>query len=244
MGVFGLSNCTLIALMLAALVISPRVEASPDCVVLLHGLARSSASMSAIEVALKKNAYEVVNIDYPSRENTIELLAQDTIDRGLKACNKDEEARIHFVTHSLGGILVRYYLSMQTIPRLGRVVMLAPPNQGSEVVDNWKNVPGFKTLNGPAGMQLGTGAKSIPMSLGPVSFPLGVIAGNHTINPILSLSLENPDDGKVSVGKTKVAGMSDFVVVPHSHTFIMQADVVIRQVIHFLEHGFFLHSDA
>lgn len=200
--------------------------------------------MSLIEIALKNSAYEVVNIDYASRENTIEFLAQEAIDRGLKACHGDEGSRVHFVTHSLGGILVRYYLAKQTIPRLGRVVMLAPPNQGSEVVDKWKNVPGFKTLNGPAGMQLGTGEKSIPLSLGPVSFPLGIIAGKHTINPILSLSLKNPDDGKVSVKNTKVAGMSDFVVVPHSHTFIMQAGVVIRQVVHFLEHGVFLHSDA
>ncbi len=220
-----------------ALFLSPPLLAIDDCVVLLHGLARTSDSMNMLESELQKSGYRVANIDYPSRQKAIEELAEPTINEGLTACS--EASTVHFVTHSLGGILIRYYLERHSIKQLGYVVMLAPPNQGSEVVDNWQNVPGYKALNGPAGIQLGTHSQSIPNQLGSVDFPLGIIAGNRTFNPILSLSLPNPDDGKVSVESTKVDGMTDFIEVPHTHTFIMRSEQVIQQVIYFLQHGKF-----
>ncbi|MEM9209424.1 MAG: alpha/beta hydrolase, partial [Pseudomonadota bacterium] len=117
--------------------------------------------------------------------------------------------------------------------------MLAPPNQGSEVVDDFRNVPGFKAINGPAGMQLGTDTDGVIAALGPVEFSLGVIAGTRTFNPILSQSLPNPDDGKVSVESTKVEGMTDFVTVEHSHPFIMQAPAAINYAIAFIKDGSF-----
>ena len=121
--------------------------------------------------------------------------------------------------------------------------MIAPPNQGSEVVDSLRSVPGFKVFNGPAGLQLGTDENSIPSQLGPVSFPLGVIAGTSTFNPILSQFLPNPDDGKVSLESTQVDGMDDLIVFSHTHTFIMRSKAVIGQVIHFLQKGSFEHSE-
>lgn len=218
--------------------------AQSDCVVLLHGLARTSGSMQSLEKTLESKGYAVANIDYPSRKKTIDKLATEAVTAGIKSCNAVKTNQIHFVTHSLGGILVRYFLTHNEIVNLGRVVMLAPPNQGSEVVDNWQDVPGYKLLNGPAGLQLGTDSSSVPLSLGPVDFPLGVIAGNTTINPLLSLSLPNPDDGKVSVEKTKVEGMTDFIVMPYSHPFIMKRKNVINQVIYFLENGHFRHPQS
>jgi hypothetical protein len=193
--------------------------------------------MEPLEEYLSNAGYAVVNQAYPSREHTIESLALDTVPAAVKACGAD--VPIHFVTHSLGGILVRYYTSNHTIPNLGRVVMLAPPNQGSEVVDNWRDVPGFEFLNGPAGLQLGTDADSLPRTLGPVDFPLGVIAGTSTFNPILSRSLPNPDDGKVSVAATRVEGMQAFIEVDHSHPFIMRPKAVHELVLAFLRTGRF-----
>lgn len=195
--------------------------------------------MAPIEEELSKSGYQVANVDYESRQDSIEQLAPVVIRDGLESCA--DATVIHFVTHSLGGILVRHFLANENIKQLGYVVMLAPPNQGSEVVDNWQNIPGYKSLNGPAGLQLGTGPQSIPKQLGPVTFPLGIIAGNRTINPLLSLSLPNPDDGKVSVENTKVDGMTDFIEVPHTHTFIMRSESVIKQILHFLKHGRFQH---
>ncbi|XOV83270.1 MAG: esterase/lipase family protein [bacterium] len=225
-----------------ALSLNQTLLASNECVVLLHGLARTSDSMNPLANQLERNGYVVANLDYPSRQKPIEELAAPVITAGLTACT--DSPRVHFVTHSLGGILVRYYLAHHQIQHLGYVVMLAPPNQGSEVVDNWQNIPGYKALNGPTGIQLGTNKKSIPNQLGAVDFPLGVIAGNKTINPILSLSLPNPDDGKVSVENTKVEGMADFIEVPHTHTFIMRSEEVITQVLHFLQHGQFQRDSA
>jgi len=226
--------------LLSVFLLLPLVAAADhECVVLLHGLARTSNSMDDLEEALSASGYRVVNVGYPSREETIDRLAPMAVEEGVAGCDQPGVETIHFVTHSLGGILVRYYLAHQRIPRLGRVVMLAPPNQGSQVVDEWHDVPGYEWLNGPAGQQLGTGENSVPRALGPVDFPLGVIAGTRSINPLLSQSLPNPDDGKVSVENTKVVGMTDFIEMPYTHTFMMGAEPVIAQVQHFLRSGRF-----
>ena len=125
---------------------------------------------------------------------------------------------------------------------MGRVVMLGPPNQGSRASDEMQGVPGFDWLNGPAGYQLGKGDNSVPLALGPVKFELGVIAGNRSIDPITSAILDNPDDGRVSVEDTKVEGMDDFIVVEHSHAFMMRMRRPIELTKTFLQTGSF--SDA
>jgi triacylglycerol lipase len=216
-----------------------------ECVVLLHGLARSSMSLDKMEEALKDDGYTTANIDYPSREHDIEALASIAVEDGLASCraNPDVE-KIHFVTHSLGGILLRQYLSTASIDELGRVVMLGPPNQGSSAVDELDDLPGFDWINGPAGRQLGKQEGSVPLSLGPVEFELGVIAGNRSIDPITSAVLDDPDDGRVSVDDTKVEGMDDFVVVDHSHAFMMRMQEPIELTKLFLRTGSFSESSV
>jgi pimeloyl-ACP methyl ester carboxylesterase len=213
-------------------------------VVLLHGLARTAASMERMEATLTLAGYQVENLDYPSRDANIEHLAGAVIPAGAARCAAAEASPVHFVTHSLGGILVRYYLASNRLENLGRVVMLGPPNQGSEVADALMEVPGYAAFNGPAGRQLGTDTNSIPRSLGPVDFPLGVVAGTQTINYLLSQLLPNPDDGKVSVESTKVDGMADHISLSVSHPFLMQRDEVIAQVLAFLAEGRFNHPSA
>jgi len=195
--------------------------------------------MAKMEESLKEKGYVVANINYPSRDKTIEELANDAVAAGLHACNAAQASPINFVTHSLGGILVRQYYQEHLPEHIKRVVMLGPPNQGSQVVDNLKQVPGYKVVNGEAGMQLGTGEDSVPKHLGAVNFELGVIAGTKTFNPILSLFLPNPDDGKVSVENAKVDGMCGFLTLPVTHTFMMKNKDVIQETIHFLESGQF-----
>lgn len=224
----------------ATILVSASVSAA-DCVVLMHGLARTDQSMKSLEVELADEGFQVANVSYPSREHPVETLSVLAVERGLSLCAAESKA-IHFVTHSLGGILLRDYLTRHKIETLGRVVMLAPPNQGSEVVDQLRDVPGFELINGPAGMELGTDPESVPSKLGPVDFELGVIAGSKTINLILSTFIPGPNDGKVSIENTKVEGMTDFIVVPHSHPFIMNSEVVIRQTISFLKTGSFEHD--
>lgn len=228
-------------LWLSLLSFSCAVAHAGECVVLLHGLARTSMSMNKMQRELDEAGYRTANIDYPSRDHTVEELAETAVADGLQACRKyDDVQRIHFVTHSLGGILVRQYLSLHEIAELGRVVMLGPPNKGSAAVDELADVPGFDWLNGPAGRQLGKGEESVPLKLGPATFEVGVIAGNRTIDPITSAVLEDPDDGRVSVEDTKLEGMADFVVVDHSHAFMMRMARTIELTKSFLRSGRFM----
>jgi hypothetical protein len=194
--------------------------------------------------ALERSGYLVANVDYPSRDYEIEELAPMAVGDGLAQCAANSgTSMVHFVTHSLGGILVRVYLAENTIDNLGRVVMLAPPNQGSVAVDELVQIPGFDWLNGPAGYQLGKGPESVPLSLAVPHFDFAVIAGDRSIDPITSAVLPDPDDGRVSVSDTRLEGMRDFAVVPVSHAMIMQDRQVIRLVRNYLAYGSFTPED-
>jgi len=201
--------------------------------------------MGKMASTLEDRGYQVANINYPSRHHTVEDLSLSAIGEALEICNtgfdEHQTRKIHFITHSMGGILLRYYLAHHTIRNLGRAVMIAPPNQGSEIVDRLGTMPGFQLFNGPTGMQLGTDENSIPRTLGPVNFPVGIIAGSRSINPLLSMNLPKPNDGKVSVESTKVKGMADFIELPLNHTFIMRNQQVIQQALLFIETGRFQH---
>ena len=236
-------------LTLTACATAPRSElraaaGSTDCVVLLHGLNRSWRAMRPLAVALQNEGFATANVDYPSRAGTIDELVELAVGTGLQGCRDTGAARIHFVTHSIGGILLRYAEEQTPIPELGRVVMLAPPNQGSEIVDLTRNLPGAGLIGGQAGLQLGTGPDDIPAQLGPVDFELGVIAGTGTINPLLSAMLPDPDDGKVSVASTRVDGMDDFLIVGNNHRTITRAEAVIDNTIAFLRDGRFIDAAA
>jgi len=212
-----------------------------DSVILLHGLARSEKSMRLLERALQQRGYRVVNAGYDSRSSDIETLAVAAIEPALKACTDSQ--RVHFVTHSLGGILVRQYLAHHDIDNLGRVVMLGPPNKGSEVVDRLGHVPGFHFINGDAGLELGTGAASVPNRLGRADFDVGIIAGTRSVNLILSSLIPGANDGKVSVDSTRLEGMNDHLEMAVTHPFMMRNDAVIDQVIHYLDTGKFKRAE-
>ncbi len=212
---------------------------SGELVVLLHGLCRSPRSMAKMEAHLRSEGFEVLNIGYPSRKEPIGKLAQDAIGQALATPEAGRAERIHFVTHSMGGILVREYLGRHKPDRLGRVVMLGPPNQGSEIVDALGSLTVFGFLNGPAGRQLGTDPGARPLQLGPARFEVGIIAGDRSINWINSCIIPGPDDGKVSVERTRLTGMKDHLVVHATHPFLMRNREVLRQTVHFLRHGSF-----
>lgn len=215
------------------------IDKDSEAIILLHGLARTSRSMNKAGELLAAYGYKIINVDYPSRSADISSLAQKYIAEALKQCDVKGVQKIHFLTHSMGGILLRHYLASQSIEKLGRVVMLAPPNQGSEVVDKLGGWRLFYYLNGPAGLQLGTDSNSVPNRLGPVNFQLGVIAGSKTANPLLSRLISGVNDGKVSVSRAQIAGMKDFIVMPYSHPFIMRGEAVIEQALHFIQQGCF-----
>ena len=185
-----------------------------DGVVLLHGIARSSASMRPLQRALEAEGHVVLNLDYPSRHLPLDALAE-AAHAPIRRFSDAVPGPVHIVAHSMGGLLARAYLARQRPARLGRVVMLGTPNNGSEIADALRNWPLYRAVFGPAGQQLGTlQAAALAATLGTVDYPVGVIAGDRPLSPRLSsLALPGPNDGKVTVASTRVAGMADHTVV-------------------------------
>jgi pimeloyl-ACP methyl ester carboxylesterase len=212
-----------------------------ECVVLLHGLARTCRAMGPMEETLQRAGYRTINLDYSSREKTIEEIAAQDFTRGVRFCEQAGAEKIHFVTHSMGGIVVRLGLKTEKPARLGRVVMLAPPNQGSFVTDRLRDWWFYRWLNGPAGQELGTGPDSLPNRLGPVDYPVGIIAADDYswFDAWFAGFTTEPNDGKVTVASTRLEGMADFLVMPENHSFIMTSEPVMEQTVYFLRHGRF-----
>jgi triacylglycerol lipase len=232
------------ALLLAmALFAQPAFAHPNECVVLLHGLGRSGASMLRLQFALQADGYIVWNRGYPSTDAPIEELSP-VVGTAVAECRHREAARIHFVTHSMGGILVRHYFQDHRVPEAGRVVMLAPPNHGSEIVDAYRDRWWFRWATGPAGQQLGTGPDALPRRLAPIGLPIGVIAGSASSDPWFSHLFAADHDGKVSVASARLDGMTDLVVVDQGHTFMMNSPAVIAQVKAFLRDGAFAGGQA
>jgi len=214
-----------------------------EVVVLLHGLSRTPRSMRRIDTALAAAGYDVVNFGYRAGRRPIEDLSSD-LDASLAVFRGEQGPRVSFVTHSFGGILLRYYLKDRPLPNVGRVVMLSPPNGGSELADLLNRIPLARKAAGPNRPRLGTDAAGLPARLGPVDFELGVITGSRTLNPIFSSLIPGPDDGFVGVGRARVEGMADFLVVPRTHAFIMKNRGVIRETLKFLRDGSFEHPQC
>ena len=235
-----------LATLCIAIALAPAHTYSADdteCVIVLHGLGRTRDSMDLIEAALNDNGYCVWNRTYPSRHADIEWLAANAIGEGLAFCEAQQSVRIHFVTHSLGGILVRQYLQDSAVENLGRIVMLSPPNQGSDLAELLKDNYLYQVFTGPVGKQLGTDQNSLPRQLLPIPGEIGILTGNSSSDPWFSPSIPGEDDGKVSIENARLDEMQDFMVVSNGHTFIMRDGAVIKQILHFLAQGKFNRRD-
>ena len=229
-------------LLVAALLGSSVPSAMADTVVLLHGIAKSDKDMRKMAKSLQKAGYRTINIHYPSRQKTIQQLVND-LHQILQANPTPEDEKIHFVAHSMGGLLTRLYLHQHRPMNIGRVVMLGTPNKGSEVADVLKNNWIYQAYYGPAGQELVTKRLSFHNVVQDIiTYDLGIIAGDRSLDPISSMIIPGKDDGKVAVENTKILGMLDHVTMHATHTFIMKNKGVIQQVHHFLEHGRFING--
>jgi hypothetical protein len=217
-----------------------RANMSPvQGVVLLHGIARTARSMNRLACHLKAAGFATLNIDYPSRS-----LPLNTLSRGIHgdiAQFADEvEGPIHFVGHSMGGLLIRIYLGMVPPPRSGRVVMLGTPNGGSELADRLQHFALYRAIYGPAGRQLSTAGDTCLRALPPPDYPILIIAGRRALNPVAALSqMPRPHDGMVTVRSTRLDGMTDHIVIAASHTGLTHHPLAIAQTIAFLRDGCF-----
>lgn len=213
-----------------------------ESVVLLHGLGRTPLAMWPLRFRLTVAGYHVLNCGYPSTLQPIEQLSQ-VVGQARARCLAEGADIVHFVTHSLGGILVRHYFSHHSAEHVGRVVMLGPPNQGSEVVDQLRDTWWFRLITGPAGQQLGTEPESLPNTLGTPPLEIGVIAGRRSSDPWFKRFFSGSNDGKVSVERARLVGMKDFVVVDAGHTLLASNSDVQQQVLNFLREGCFTHRE-
>ena len=213
-----------------------------EVVVVLHGLNRTSRAMEKMAAALAGEGYTVLNCNYPSTAGSVAELTQ-SVQEAIAPRVESADA-VHFVTHSMGGIVVRVMAQAHPLPNMGRVVMLGPPNQGSELVDALGSWRAYRWVNGAAGNELGTATNATVQTLGAPTFELGIIAGDRSLNPLFSWLIPGKDDGKVSVERTKLEGMADFVCLHVTHTWMMRNSQVIRQTLHFLKNGRFESTEA
>ena len=207
-----------------------------ETVVLLHGLGRGKSIMDKMESRMSAAGYVPVVIGYASIGRTPQEILAD-VSAQLNTVTADTNSRIHFVGHSLGGLLIRAYLDSNRIKNLGRVVLIGSPNKGTPLVDYFREAWVLK-IAGPIAAALGTDKNNFPHSLRPPYYPVGIIAGtagwfnNEGIIP-------GDDDGVVPVESTKIEGMADFILLPVSHSSLPKNEAVALQTIEFLRNGRF-----
>ena len=218
----------------------PEREPAPQAgVILLHGISRTSSSLRRMQTAIEASGFVTLNLDYPSRRKALEPLADD-LHKAIEGFADGLKGSIHFVGHSMGGLLARVYIAKYRPERLGRVVMLGTPNGGSEVADRLKHFFLYRAYFGPAGQQLGTRRDATTRaSLPPVDYPVGIIAGTRSIDPVTWAMLPKPHDGRVSVENTALDGMTDHLVIGSSHPWLVRSPAAIDQTIAFLRQGRF-----
>lgn len=220
-----------------------KTEIKNEMVVFLHGILRNKIDMHPLSKFFQSKGYDTQNILYPSREQTLEDLSDFVHEKIINWDRYSATKTLHFVTHSMGGLIARYYIERHKPENLGKVVMLGPPNTGSEFADFLSDTkfiaPAFRTIYGPASAQLRTDYEHIDKK---INYPLGVIAGNVSINPLASFILEGDHDGIVPVSRTYIDGMADHIIVPATHTFMMFSAPIMEQALSFIINGKFDHD--
>jgi triacylglycerol lipase len=200
---------------------------------MLQGSGSSANSLWSAEQFFTTRDYEVYRLAYPSTKKDLGQLVEQIRKEAQGLCPTTP----NFLTHSMGGIILRVIKSTHPDFAVARFVMLGPPNHGSEIVDEWGDRKLFVQLNGPAGASIGR--DGVFTELPNVEFDLGIIAGSRSLNPYFSYLITGPDDGKVSIEATNVAGMQDHIVLPVTHTFMMNNAEVLNQALHFFQNGYF-----
>jgi len=212
-----------------------------EIIVLLHGLGRSNASMWLLASRLENAGYFVQRVGYRSLEQNPDEILMD-ISAQINQCCQKHSHNVHFVGHSLGGLMVRAYLQNNKVDKLGRVVLLGTPNQGTEAADHFNN-SWLMDILGPTAKTLGTNDKSFPKSLKAPYYPVGIIAGEHKSkfnDPVIP----GKDDGLVSVEATKIDGMTDFIIIETGHSMMRYNSEVADQTIEFIKNGAFKEKEG
>lgn len=219
-----------------------KAEAKYEVVLLLHGIIRTRHSMRPIARLLEQHGFRCYTVSYPSTRLPIKEHAAN-LHRLISRL--DEAEQIHFVCHSMGGLVVRTMLHEHPDPRVKRIVMMGTPNTGAERADTFANFAPYKWIMGPAGQDLVTSDAGIVVQLPPKveHAEVGIIAGGKGDGRGYLRSLPGDNDGTVTVASTRLAGARDFLLVSALHTFIMNNAQVKQACLNFLKHGYFVSEE-
>lgn len=212
-------------------------DSSDVTVILVHGLRSSSGSFKRLQAALLSEGLNVALVDYASTCFPIETLADSALTIAVNRCRAAGSRTIHFVGHSMGAILVRYFLQQHNVPELGRVVLLSPPNHGTELIDKLNWLAPFRKFNGPGGMQLGAKADGFVNRLEKPQYEFMIIQSKRSINPLASLLIPGKDDGRVSYQSAELDGATEFFWVNSHHHAVMKKEETIQNIVRFLKAG-------
>ncbi|MBC8385325.1 MAG: alpha/beta hydrolase [Candidatus Cloacimonetes bacterium] len=213
-----------------------------ECVILLHGFGDIKLSMNFLEKECQKSGYTTYNLGYSTAGETISSLSDKLLTDLIDDCIQKGFSKIHFVTHSLGGLIVRFYLQSNSLPKGSRIVMLSPPNKGTEVADFLKSNVLYQLFAGDVGQELCTDSEII-RNLKELNIEIGIIAGNKSFNPFFSEIIPGEDDGRISIENTKLDNMADFLIVNGSHLTIKHRREVSEQMLYFLRNGKFQQDE-
>jgi len=217
----------------------PQADGSPtleeDTVVLLHGMGRSRLSMAVLSHRFRQSGYRTFNFPYSQMRASLDDLSEKLV---FFIKDKVDTPRYHLVAHSLGNVIIRNAFRKELPPGLGRIVMLAPPNQPAELAKRLRKNLIYRLFTGDSGQKLSEEAFYAELPVPAVDF--GVIAGDKG----QKISFSEPNDGLVAVEETKLEGMKDFLLLHHAHTFIMNSRETFEQSKRFLETGSFDHPEG
>ena len=214
---------------------------NPGTVILLHGFFMRPITMLPVERALRKAGFDTASPPYRSRAHAFEQIVEDL----LPALRGAGKGPVHFVTHSMGGLVARALIARARPAEMGKVVMLGPPHHGSEWVDLLAAARIGGAFFGPAEEVLSLRRpERVETLMGEPDYPLGIIAGDRPYGlPFISQRImSGPHDGAVSVASTHLEGEDDHVVLPVSHSGMMWNRAVQGQIVHFLRHGKFART--
>jgi pimeloyl-ACP methyl ester carboxylesterase len=205
-------------------------------VVTVHGLWMRGTAMGVLRRRLEPHGYSIHDFTYPSITGSL----SDGVAALAAFVARVPGETVHFVGHSLGGVLICALLEGSLPARVGRVVCLGSPLRGSKTAARLMRWPGGRRVIGKcltdvharggftacrAGVEVGSIA-------GRIAFGIGRLFG----------PFPEPNDGTVAIEETKIAGLADHIVLPVSHVALLWSSAVAAQTGHFLVHGRFAHA--
>jgi hypothetical protein len=204
-------------------------------IVLLHGQGRTRLSMLVLGKRFRSVGYQTLNFPYNQTIHSLDEISGQLVEFiGQKMKTSD----YHLIGHSLGNVIIRNAFRKDYPAGLGKIVMLAPPNQPAHLAKRLKKNLIYRVFTGDSGQKLSEEKfyRDLPIP----TVPFGVIAGDKG----QSLTFSEPNDGVVTVGSTKLKGMADWILLHHGHTFIMNCKDTFEHCVRFIESGRFKQPES